>query len=463
MIKRFFQTHRTVCLLFAISFIVHLAMSAFLYQQFEKRILFFENEDAHSYLNLAKSLVAGEGFSRDGNPSAYRTPMYPLFLSLFYFLHLPMPWALLIAQNLIASFSGVLLYKLGRMLFSERVGQLAGYIYVLEPYMLMTANLATTETFFNSIIILFAYFFVKFLQNGQVNKNVIYSGVCLGLAALTRPVALYLPIIPVIVSCVYLCIQQKKWKQFFKVSAVIIGVFLCILAPWSARQYWHFGRFKITNIDAFMLYARVSPIVIMDKTKIDYISAAKKQMSLLEKQPGYSDDAITNTFIFYDYMVGETKRLVISHPIPVLRFYLISVIPTLFGTGYEYMLEDVFGIERHGMRPSYTETILRSGLQGLQKIFVSLDIFQMVFFISVTLWVIIYFFIIYTFIHKYAWYGKLAALIFFILMASYFIFFTLGPASHTRYRMPSFPFLYLLFAYSIDFFFKRRILTRVPK
>ncbi len=428
--------------LFGVSFLVHLFMSVFLYAQFGDRVLTFENEDALSYLDVARSIVDRGGFLADGVVSAYRTPVYPLFLVFFIFLKLPLTWAVLLVQNIIASFAGVLLYRLGRQLFGDGAGKIAGWMYVLEPYMIMTANLATTETVFNCLLIGFAYYFFQAMREDSLKKYLL-SGALMGILALTRPVALYLPIVALCLLGIH-TFAQRDWRKFVKQGAIMLIACATIIAPWSIRQYTHFGRWRITNIDAFMLYARVAPIVVMDEKHIDYISAAKLNMQALIALPGFTSNAMIHTFDFYDPMIHETKRLVLSRPLPVVRFYAISSIPTLFGTGYEYLLEDVFGIERQTLRPSYTEIILREGPGGLIQIFRSLDIFQVVFFLGIGLWALMYLTILAYLVRRAPWRTKSVAILLPLLLALYFVLFTLGPASHARYRMPSFPFWFLL-------------------
>lgn len=435
-------------------------MSIFLYAQVGDRVLTFENEDALSYLDVGRNIVARGGFYADGVPSAYRTPLYPLFLAGFIFLGLPLPWALLLVQNIIASCAGVLLYRLGALLFGVRAGQVAGWIYVLEPYMLMTANLATTETVFNFFLIAFAFVFARALRAGTPWRF-LFAGALLGALALTRPVALYLPV-PVLVLLAIHSAKERHWRLAGLRGVLLLAAFVAVIAPWSVRQYAQFGRWRITNIDAFMLYARVAPIVVMEEEGLDYISAAKMKMRELTSTPGFSDEAMIHRFDFYDVMVAETKRLVLSRPLPVVRFYAVSAIPTLFGTGYEYMLEDVFGLKRASARPSYTEIVLTQGANGLITFFRDFDLFQLVFFAGIFLWGGAYGVILFSLVRRPPWRGHTAILLP-LFFALYFVLFTLGPASHARYRMPSFPFWFLLFGAAVQGIDFSRFFARIRK
>ncbi len=448
-LRVFCAQHKNTLLLLVIGILVHFAVSIFVYSKFGEQTLFFENEDAHSYVDLGKSLSEGNGFVREGEVSAYRTPLYPLILSIIYSTKLPFIWAVLIFQNIIASVGGVLLYLIGKKIFSPRTGLIAFCLYTGEPYLLLTSNLATTETVFIFLCILIAYFFVRFIEKNELKDVVITSAIC-GLATLTRPVAYYLPAIMVIVSLISVGFLKKEWKKMGILCGIVVLVYSAVLSPWLARQYVHFKTMHITNIDAFMLYARVAPIVEMDATGLSYEDAAKSVMKRLEEKPGYTYGAVINRFDYYDFMKEETKRMILSNPAPVIHFYAVSSIPTLFGTGYEYILENVFEVERTVSRVSYTEVMLKEGIAGVRRIFSNLDTFQITLLLSVIVWTAVYISIMMLVASRRMWKPYGVYLMFLILMAGYFTFFTLGPASQVRYRLPSFPFFFLLFAAAIE-------------
>ncbi len=448
-IHSFYTNHRSIVLLLVVGILVHFAASIFLYSKFGNQVLFFENEDAHSYVDLAQSISEGKGFVREGEVSAYRTPLYPLFLSVLFILKLPFIGSVLLLQNFLASFAGVMLYTIGKKIFSHRAGLIAFFLYTFEPYLLLTSNVATTETFFVFLLICGTYFFIRFFETEKLRYLAAVGGVC-GLLTLTRPVAFYLPFVVAFVFFISIGILKKQWKKLMRVFIILFGVYVLVLSPWLIRQYIHYQTFHITNIDAFMLYARVAPIVEMKRTGTDYQTAAKLVMKRLEERPGYTYDAVINRFDFYMYMKDETKRMVTEDPAPVIRFYAVSSIPALFGTGYEYILENVFDLPRSSSRLSYTEVLLTRGISGIYEIFTHLDIFQIILLISIGLWTVIYLSIMILLSRRSTWQQYGIYVLFLFVSACYFTFFTLGPASQVRYRIPSFPFFFLLFAFAID-------------
>lgn len=458
-IKEKIEQNRFAVFLFLLSFFVHLLASIFLFQKFGDNILYFENEDAHSYVSTAQSIVAGDGFSRSGIPSAARTPVYPLVLSALFFLRLPTTWSILILQNIIASLSGVILFLIGKRFFGERAGKIAGYIYVLEPYMIMTANLATTETFFNFIMICFFYFFSRFYVDKQNTRDLIISAILLALGALTRPIALYSMLLIVLLLAVRFIFYKRMIKQFVIFSAIFCAVFLSVIFPWSLRQHRLFGSWRITNIDSGMMYFRTGSIVVAKQEKVSNAEAIGiLKQRLLEKYPDYDDEKVYNSFRYYDFMASETARLVKSEPFFVLKTFATSLIPSFFGSGYDYMLEDILGWRRASERLNYSKIFVEEGVSGVRKVIANLDILSVTMFFGAILWGLIYVAILFRLYSKEVWQKHFLLIILSVSLVGYFIFVSMGIAMHTRYRMPTFPFIFLFLGFALDFLYNKCIL-----
>lgn len=462
-IKNFTGRYQKEIVLFLISFIIHLLMSIFLYNKFGDQVLFFENEDAHSYINLAQSIASGTGFSREGVVSAVRTPLFPLLVSSIFIFHLPVTWSVLILQNLFFSFTVVLLYRLGKDWFSARVGFIAGGIYLVEPYLAMTANLATTETLFNFLLVGFLYFFSRFYLTTTANYRALgWSAFFAGLATLTRPVAQFLPLAVIALFAIQYIFKRQAWSSVWRGIIVFTAIFFIVLAPWIGRQYYHYHRFRITTSDAYMLYFKIAPLVIADQKNITYNTATELlRQRLVDRFPDFTEEGIYNSFRYYDVMVNEAKEIIKERPLPVIRFYLLSFVPSLFGTGYEYMLENVAGIVREIPRVSYTSLISSTEWSMYYEAIRQINIFQIALFCGALVWFMIYALIMLTLAHRNVWHKHGWAMILSTVLIGYFVFFSLGPASHARYRVPTFPLWFMLVAFAIDFFLKKRKLEVV--
>lgn len=460
-IKQWCYARRAVLTLAAISFVIHLSASLFLYHRFGDNVLYFENEDAYSYVTVANSLVSGQGFSRDGMPSAIRTPGLPLLYAGLMKLPGSFTWWVLLVQNILATATGVIIFYIGKENFSASAGLIAGYATVLEPYMMMTANLATTETLFNFILVICLGYFLRWLKNLDSYRPLLFSALSAGVLILVRPVALYLPLVFLGLAAARLVSSRHNGKKI--VLTLGLWVILCagVVAPWSIRQYLVFGSARVTNIDAYMFYYKIAPLVVADQNKISYNSATKILDDRLRQTiPNFDPLILTNTFQYNNAMFKSARQIIFSKPSVIIKFYTLSLFPTLTGTGYEYMLEDIFNFKRSGARISYSDTLARRDWTALAKSFFRIDIFQIALFGGAALWLVIYLVIGLALRRRVWWqrYGWATAVL--LIFLAYFILFSLGPASHARYRMPTFPLWFLFLAASLDFLRARYIIRR---
>ncbi len=89
--------------------------------------------DDKDYDAIARSLAHGDGFKLDGNPTAYRLPAYPLLLAASYAVFGDSKTPIRMLQAIADVISCLLLFSIGKKMFSEKVGLLAAAILALFP------------------------------------------------------------------------------------------------------------------------------------------------------------------------------------------------------------------------------------------------------------------------------------------------------------------------------------------
>lgn len=444
-------THRTEIYLALFSFALNLVVSVALYARFGEEVLYVNNEDARGYVALAETLLRSEGFSINGIPSAFRTPLYPLILAALAAIPGPIAWPVLIFHNLAATLTVILIYRCGMLLFSRSAGLIAALIYALEPYIRYTVNLSTTETLFNLLLVAGTYAFARWFTGNASQKMLIAAATWYGLTILTRPVALYLPLALVILVAMQTLIRRERMVRAFFSLTLFLAVTAAIIAPWSIRQYRTFGSLRLTNVDAIMLYFRTATFITAEVEGIDEVTALERlKTRLKERFPDYTDERVYTTFRYYSYMTGEAMRLVREYPAIVVSQYAASLIPTLFGTSYDYLLTDLVGIPRAHPRVSYSKVLLTQGPRDLVSQFKEMTVHDLFLLGGIGAWTLAYLIIFAALCRRRAWRAHGWGILLVITLAGYFIFFGMGPSSHTRYRMPSFPFLFLLIGFACD-------------
>ena len=167
--------------------------------------------------------IAGGDFTFEEGPF-FRAPLYPFFLGLLYFLTGHDYFILRVIQALIGALSCVLIFNLGRRLFSERAGLIAGlisacagiFIYFeaefLIPVILLPLDLAVILTL---------------LKARDRDRSVWWwlGGIFFGLSAVARPnILITLPVIAVLI------ITKKQLKRSaVRALLVSLGIILPII------------------------------------------------------------------------------------------------------------------------------------------------------------------------------------------------------------------------------------------
>lgn len=210
---------------------------------------FLAYSDAFSfYLPLAKNLVENHVFSMGSVqpyvPDAYRTPLYPLFLASLLWFKLPI-FAIIFAQNILAGFMAVLIYKIGLEIFnSKNISLFAAVLISVEPMSVYWGNLLMSDYLFAFLFILAFYHFVL--------RRYYWFALFFGLATLTRSVGLYFfPLFLIIMLW-----RRVGWKKII-VSAAL---FLAVLFPWMLRNKIVFDTWQLSTASWYNLYGVVTSI-----------------------------------------------------------------------------------------------------------------------------------------------------------------------------------------------------------
>ena len=190
--------------------------------------------DAQDYVNMARTLAAGAWI---GDKPFWQPPLYPYFLGVIYALFGPSYYLPRLIQCILGSCNAVLIYLIGRRIFSVPVGlTAAGLISLYAPLLYFDAELLppVLAVFWNLVLILF-------LLRASDKRGMIQwllSGVVFGLSAITIPtVLLFLPLVFVwIFVTLNRTARAEAARPVRAAGALILGLAL-IIAPVTLRNY----------------------------------------------------------------------------------------------------------------------------------------------------------------------------------------------------------------------------------
>ncbi|MFN0151941.1 MAG: ArnT family glycosyltransferase [bacterium] len=241
---------------------------------------------------IAKALVERRGFAFDwramlgatpepASASTWWPPLYPLVLAAC---HIAAPSAPYLAANLMqAAMSALiplLLFGIGRRLFSERAGWIAAVAATVHPPLLGFAALIQTailEIFCTTLAI---YAFVRAgemrgdgSETSAAQRNAsgsaraaLLAGVAVALAALTRPPALAL----LAIAPVSWLAQRIAPRRVAVLTLAALAGAAALLAPWAARNHHVRGEWVlISSNGGWNLFLGNNPAGTADKADVN--------------------------------------------------------------------------------------------------------------------------------------------------------------------------------------------------
>jgi len=195
----------------------------------------FYFDDEFEYVRVAENFLAGRGLMAGEGIKGFRPPLYPLILSLFYYLKLNLV-AIRIIQCIISAFTVWLIYLTGKKMFSEKVGLWSGIIASVYPFFIFYNGFILTETLFIFLTVAAIYYLISLTEK---NISSVKAGIMLGLAGLCRPIMqMYLPI-----SFLHVISTAGKLREKVKRIFLITIFFTITISPWVIRNYAVFNKF----------------------------------------------------------------------------------------------------------------------------------------------------------------------------------------------------------------------------
>ena len=180
--------------------------------------------DSAAYLQLARSMIDGQGYIRPKYPidlQAWYPPLYPLLLAVTGALT---PLKVLLFNFAIDVLTAAAILRLASSL--KMKGELAAAAYLLWPTAILMAPIANKEVLSTLLVVL--------MLTSWIRRKTIAFGVFAGLSALTQPALALLP-------CFFvLFIRHPGWVRSSMIAAGVAGL---VLLPWWVRNWLIFGQF----------------------------------------------------------------------------------------------------------------------------------------------------------------------------------------------------------------------------
>jgi len=202
---------------------------------------------------LAQNIAAGTGISMDGDTlTAFRVPLYPIFLAVVTFGHhsfLPV----LLAQSLIGAGTVLCAALIARQLFGDTAAIIAGTLTSIYPYYVVHDTALQENCLYTFLLALAVLQLIRVRRSGSV-LTAMGGGLALGAAVLTRanlaPFALLAP------AWLALCggSDSVLWWRRVQVAVICAGVAMLTVAPWLMRSDQLTGSVTLSTQSGYFLW-----------------------------------------------------------------------------------------------------------------------------------------------------------------------------------------------------------------
>lgn len=194
--------------------------------------------DPDSYRQLAENLVSHGTFGFGEQPTAYRSPLWPLVLVPCVIGAEGVELRIALMQFLLGLATVGVVWWLARVWDVGRAGWLAPLLVAIDPILLRQSTVVMTET----LATLFATLSLATLTWYACNpssRRAAVVGACIGLACLSRPTfLLWFAVVPVL----SLIGAKDRRGEALTQSLYMLAAGVVVLLPWTARNYVAFAK-----------------------------------------------------------------------------------------------------------------------------------------------------------------------------------------------------------------------------
>jgi 4-amino-4-deoxy-L-arabinose transferase-like glycosyltransferase len=189
-------------------------------------------------------------------PTTFKPPGYVYFLSGIRLLFGESLTAIRLVQSAFGALACVLTFIVGWKLFSRTIGVLAGLYVCVYPLLIYVCGMALPQALETALIMGVLWLLLLYSESSD-RRLLAACGLLIGLGALVVP--LLLALAPVAAVWAYR-VRRRRLLPAAK-DVLLLGICaLCMIAPWTIRNYIVEGRFIfIAKLGSQLLYIHNNP------------------------------------------------------------------------------------------------------------------------------------------------------------------------------------------------------------
>jgi hypothetical protein len=318
-LNHFYTSNQRLLFIILLAVIIRLALYIFVApwnnHVLETKILVL---DAGGYHDLALKLLNSKSFENFGT---FRTPGYPLFLAIIYFIFGIKPWIVLLLQIIANVLSLILVFRLGLLIFNQKIALLIAFFFAIEPHQVFYSLTLLSDTLFVTFFLLSSIYLVSGISKTRI-QNFLFSGFFLGISTLIKPISVLFPAMIILYFLV-------KWpfKKHIKYLLIYIVAFIITLSPWLIRNYANYGYLQLSSITGTNLLFYNVAATEAEKTGLPLDSIQEKFIDIAEKKGAFPENnPFVNSNIYsdiaYDYILSNWADFSIRHLKGIVNMFI---------------------------------------------------------------------------------------------------------------------------------------------
>ena len=209
----------------------------------------FIQSDAVGYDQIARNLVAGNGFSmRAGppyKPDNFRTPGYPAIVATVYQIFGYRPEYVLFLQAFAGMLGCLFAFVIGTLIGNIKIGLLAATLTAINPLSITYASQLWSDVIFALLVAAATLMMILMLNRDRLGL-VLLAGFTLGLATLVHPRSLLMVLLPTF-FLIFTRFRSGFLRRGLVQAAAYVAIFMLTLSPWLLRNQATFGVMNLSS------------------------------------------------------------------------------------------------------------------------------------------------------------------------------------------------------------------------
>lgn len=195
-------------------------------------------------------------------------PLYPFLLSKLFLVFPATYWTMIGFTIVMFSASVSVVYALGRLFLDTKGAVWAACLYGVYPTLWMISLYPGADVLFLLLFLIAVYQFIQYMRTRGI-IFLISSAVGFALTTLTKEVAVFFPVVLVVILGFFFSARQKRLVQY---GGVLVLTYILCLFPLATMNYQNTGRVTLSR--------KMERIIEMRRHRVWFSwGSAKKQLT----------------------------------------------------------------------------------------------------------------------------------------------------------------------------------------